>query len=157
MASRLFALCARGSGRALLAASLLQSTAETALRSGVPRHSIPRNRPSLKVCCRNKALPPSLQITSCSPRLACDGMRGSSCVVGWLRPDRSSPVPVGIVSGHSMMLPIQRSRSLSNWRPIAGFVRRSQDRLLWNFVLPAGCFPSFLNTSRSGVRSKEHP
>jgi hypothetical protein len=157
MASRLFFLCARGSGRALLAASLLQSTAGNRFEiwSAPAQHT--QEQALIEGLLQEQGVAPSLQITSCSPRLACDGMRGSSCVVGWLRPDRSSPVPVGIVSGHSMMLPIQRSRSLSNWRPIAGFVRRSQDRLLWNFVLPAGCFPSFLNTSRSGVRSKEHP
>jgi hypothetical protein len=77
--------------------------------------------------------------------------------VGWLRPDRSFLVPVGIASGQLKMLPIQRSRWKSNWRPIAGFVMRSQDRLPWDFVFLVGCSPLLSSTSESGVRSKAHP
>jgi hypothetical protein len=127
----------------------------TALTSGVPRHWILRNRPSLNICYRNKAFLPSRPIISFSPRLACDGMKGLSCAVDWLRPDRSFLVPVGIASGHLRMLQTQSSRSMSNWRPIAGFVRRSQDRSSWNFVFRAWCLPLFLNTSELGGRSKE--
>ena len=144
MPSRLIFLCARGSARSLLAASLLDAVAGSRFEIG----STPtQDALWLRRSCRNNGLHFSHQIASCNQQVGCGGMRVSFSVVVLLIPDQSFPVSVGIVSGLSKILRRPGCQQRNNWRGIVVFVMRSRHVSLWSFASPPGSSLWLHNTS----------
>ena len=124
------------------APSLLQAFSQlkqaTTGRSGVHRHKMRRDCDWPSRCCTSKALRSFRLAPSSNPPLACIGMKVSFSVAGQQKPDPSSLVPVGIVSGLSK-IPLQPiSPKRSSWRAIVVSVMPSQLTLRWNCASPDG-------------------